>query len=124
MDRAAALRAYAEMSLTARQPRDLEAEAFGKAIRLLQDAKHALPDFKRYADAVHFNQSLWNIVQSDLLAPDNPLPEELRSNLLQLSLFVDRRTITALGDPNGEHLQVLIDIDRHLKEGLQETPPR
>jgi flagellar protein FlaF len=123
MDRAAALRAYAEVSLLARRPRELEAEAFGKAIRLLEDGRRALPDFKRYADAVRFNQSLWTIVQGDLLAPDNPLPAELRDNLLQLSLFVDRRTLTALGDPNGEHLQVLIDINRQLQQGLQETPP-
>ena len=55
MNRAAALRAYAQVSLTARNPRELEAEALSKAIRLLSDGQRALPDYKRYADAIHFN---------------------------------------------------------------------
>ena len=122
MNRAAALRAYAQVSLTERKPRDLEAEALAKAIRLLRDGQEALPDFRRYADAIHFNLSLWNLIQRDLSDPDNFLPPELRSNLLQLSLFIDRQTMKALGDPNGEHLQVLIDINRQLMEGLYEKP--
>ncbi len=111
------------MSLTERRPRELEAEAFAKAIRLLKDGQQALPDFKSYADAIRFNQSLWNIIQRDILSPDNPLPTQLRNNLLNLSVFVDRRTLTALGDPNGNHLQVLIDINQQLMEGLLEKPP-
>ncbi len=117
------MRAYAQVSLTARNPRELEAEALAKAIRLLKEGQQALPDFRRYAEAMRFNQSLWNIIQRDLSSPDNPLPPELRNNLLQLSLFIDRQTTTALGDPNGEHLQVLIDINRQLMEGLFEKPP-
>ena len=123
MNRAAALRAYAQVSLTARNPRELEAEALAKAIRLLSDGQRALPDYKRYADAIHFNQSLWHIILSDLSLPDNQLPMELRTNLLQLCVFVGRQTSTALGDPNGDHLQVLIDINRQLMEGLFEKPP-
>ena len=122
MNRADALRAYAQVSLVARSPRELEAEALAKAIRLLKDGQGALPDFARYAEVIRFNQSLWNIFLRDLSAPDNSLPPALRDNLLQLSLFVNRQTTIALGDPNGEHLQVLIDINRQLMEGLYEKP--
>ncbi len=123
MNQAYALRAYAQVSLIARHPRDLEAEAFAKANRLLTEGQTALPDFPRYAEALHFNQSLWNIIQSDVIAPDNLLPPALRNNLLQLSLFVDRQTLTALSSPNPDHLRDLIEINRQLLEGLRERPP-
>lgn len=123
MNRAAALRAYAQVSLIARNPRDIEAEAFAKANRLLKEGLEALPDFPRYAEAIHFNQSLWDIIQRDVMSPDNPLPPELRNNLLQLSRFVDRHTLTALCNPHADHLPVLIEINRQLIEGLREQPP-
>ena len=73
---------------------NLKREALAKAIRLLTEGQLALPDFRCYATAILFNQSLWNIIQCDLSSPDNPLPPELRNNLLQLSLFIDRQTTT------------------------------
>lgn len=42
--------------------------------------------------------------------------------MLQLSLFVDRQTMTTLGNPNGDHLYVLIDMNLQLMEGLRERP--
>lgn len=122
MLRAAALHTYTQVALTARPPRALEAEAFAKALCLLKDAQRALPSFTPYADALRFNLSLWSIIQHDILAPDNPLPADLREKLLNLSVFVDGQTLKALGDPDGNQLRVLIDIDQQLLEGLLENP--
>ena len=120
MNPAAALRAYAQVALTTRTPRELEAEAFAKANRLLKGAQRALQDYEQYAESLRFNRSLWTIIQVDVGSDTCPLPPELRTSVFQLSLFVDRRTLLALGDPNGEHLQVLIDVNQQLMEGLLE----
>lgn len=122
MNAAAALRAYARVSLAGRGPREIEAEVLIKANGLLKGAPRLLPDFRPYAEALRFNQSFWTIVQVDVSSPDNALPASLRENLLRLGLFVDRQTRLAFSEPKSEHLQALIDINRHLIEGLLGRP--
>ena len=49
----------------------------------------------------------------------NGLSGELKSDLLSLSLFVDKQTVKALADPRPEHLDVLIEINRNIALGLR-----
>ena len=41
---------------------------------------------------------------------------------LSLSIFVDKQTVKALADTNGDHLDSLIDINKNLAEGLMTKP--
>ena len=75
-------------------------------------------DYPTYATALTFNQTLWTILQVDLSGDGDGLPENLRDDLLALSLFVDRQTILALGDPRPKHLDSLIEINRNLARGF------
>jgi flagellar protein FlaF len=75
-------------------------------------------DYAAYATALTFNQTLWAILQADLSGDGDGLPENLRDDLLALSLFVDRQTILALGDPRPKHLDSLIEINRNLARDL------
>jgi len=50
---------------------------------------------------------------------DNPLPEEVKHNLLSLSLFIDRRTFEALAYPAPEKLDILININLNVAAGLR-----
>jgi flagellar protein FlaF len=50
---------------------------------------------------------------------DNPLPDEIKRNLLALSLFVDRRTFETLAYPAPEKLDVLISINLNVSAGLR-----
>ncbi|MCH7936079.1 MAG: flagellar biosynthesis regulator FlaF [Proteobacteria bacterium] len=100
-------------------PTEAEAQALTKAAMLLDKARQSVDgDYAAYATALTFNQTLWTILQADLSGGANGLPDDLRDDLLALSLFVDRRTILALGDPKPEHLDVLIEINRNLARGL------
>ncbi|MEW5769681.1 MAG: flagellar biosynthesis regulator FlaF [Pseudomonadota bacterium] len=72
----------------------------------------------RLDEALRFNQRLWTVFQSELTSTDNPLPDEVRQNLLNLSWFVDKRTYETLANPVASNLSVLIDINRHIAEGL------
>jgi flagellar protein FlaF len=75
-------------------------------------------DYAAYATALTLNQTLWTILQADLSGDGNGLPENLRDDLLALSLFVDSQTILALGDPRPKHFYSLIEINRNLARSL------
>jgi len=100
-------------------PSQAEAQALIKAAMLLDKARQSVEhDYAAYATALTFNQTLWTVLQADLSGDANALPDNLRDDLLSLSLFVDRQTILALGDPSPKHLDALIEINRNLARGL------
>lgn len=72
--------------------------------------------------AVRVNWQLWTIIQSELLAPDCPLPMDIRQNVLSLANFIDKHTVGVLGQPSAQKLNVLISINRELAGGLHATP--
>ncbi len=103
------------------EARELEAALLVRAALMLkecQDGWGGEGHESRLDDALKFNQRLWTVFQSELVADDNPLPEEVRRNLLNLSWFVDKRTFETLASPEAGKLKVLIDINRHIAEGL------
>lgn len=113
--------AYRRASSLALTPRAAEAEAFAKAIALLDRARRGAFDYDAYSSALRFNQRLWTIVQADLGTDETTVPHALRRDTLNLSLFVDKQTIKALSDPEIGHLGVLIEIDRAMVHGLTPT---
>lgn len=103
------------------EARELEAALLVRAAMLLKECEdewgqdgHEV----RLDEALKFNQRLWTVFQSELATEDNPLPDEVRRNLLNLSWFVDRRTFETIANPVAAKLKVLIDINRHIAEGL------
>ena len=112
------IEAYAQTQKSSMPPREVEAMAFTKAALMLQDAKKDLDDYDTYAAALKFNQLLWTIIQADIIDEANQLPDQLKANILSLSIFVDKQTVTALSDTDAEHLDSLIDINKNLAEGL------
>ena len=110
--------AYRRTSKLALPPRAAEAEAFIKAARLLNQASAGPFDYDAYASALRFNQTLWTIIQADLGRDGSHLPAGLRSDILNLSLYVDKRTLKALSDPKAEYLGELMEIDRAIARGL------
>ena len=70
-------------------------------------------------DALNYNQKVWTFFQAELSMQDNPLPDEIKKNLLALSMFVDRRTFEALAYPAPEKLDILININLNVSAGLR-----
>jgi flagellar protein FlaF len=101
--------------------RELEAAVLNKAASMLEevighwenDENHLLLD-----NALRYNQALWGVFQAELMAEDNELPSELRSNILSLSNFVDKRTFDVMAYPEPQKLHILVKINRGLAEGL------
>jgi len=56
-----------------------------------------------------------------LLDENNPLPQQIRENVLRLSAFIDRRIFDTLAYPSPEKLDILININTNIAAGLKGT---
>ncbi len=104
---------------------EVEAAVLIKAANKLQDCQNQwdIEECERKLDeSLKFNQLVWSIFQSELSAEDNPLPKDLRVNLLRLSSFIDGRSLDTMAYPAPEKLTILIDINRNIAAGLREQP--
>lgn len=93
-----------------------EAQTFTEAARALHEARTS-GDRAAMVKALKQNLNLWTQLQAELSQPDHKMSDSLRANLLKLSVFVDRRTIEALADPNPALLEALVDINRQVAQG-------
>ncbi len=115
--------AYAQIQKKSGGSRNTEARALSEAARRLSEAQQGLPeDQQSYQDALRLNWRLWTIIQADVSSPENPLPPDLKSNIISLSIFVDRHTLSALAEPEANKLNVLININRNIAAGLMQMP--
>ncbi len=96
-----------------------EAKALMEAARRLNDAReNVAQDVEAYRTALRLNWRLWTIIQCDVASAENALPDELKANIVSLSIFVDRQTLDALSEPAASKLGTLIDINRNVAAGL------
>ena len=100
--------------------REMDAAAFSQAAYVMDQARQKLSDKELGERALKYNQLLWSIVQADVSQVDNTLPEELKANLMSLSLYVDKQTTVGLKDPSDELFDGLISINLNIAEGLME----
>jgi flagellar protein FlaF len=116
-----ALDVYTSAEKATKSGRQLEAYALTQSARLLQRCQE-LWDTEgheaRLDEALKKNQMLWTFFQAELADDANPLPLEIRKNLLNLSRFVDRRTFDVMAFPAADKLGVLININRNIAAGL------
>jgi len=117
-----ALKAYQKTQMDTLPGRELEAEVLTKAAKFLlacQEDWNASDRRAKLDEALKYNQLIWSVFQSELVKNDNPLPKELRENLLNLSLFIDKRTYEIMAFPAPEKLTMIIDINLNIAAGLR-----
>lgn len=112
--------AYGESQKLAAGPRQTEARALLEAARRMADARGKMQDLVGYRAALRLNWRLWTIIQADVSSRENPLPEDVKNNVLSLSIFIDKQTVAALAEPNANILSSLIDINRNIASGLMQ----
>jgi flagellar protein FlaF len=119
------LETYANVHKTTLSGRALEAAVLNKAalkLEHIQENWDAQNREDKLNDALRYNQLIWNVFQSELAKADNPLPKKLREDILNLSLFIDRRTFETLAFPGKDKLSILININRNIAAGLSKEP--
>ena len=105
--------------------REIEASALMQAafkIKECQNNWNASDRYARLNEALRNNQTVWSIIQSELIKEDNPLPKQIKEDILSLSLFVDKRIFELMEHPDPEKLNILIDINLNIAAGLNKNP--
>ena len=103
---------------TSDDPRETEAWALTEAARRLIQASRQPGDVATLQSALRLNQRLWTIFQVSMTDDACELSADLRSNILRLSLVVDRETVARLADQDAGKLGMLIEINRSVAGGL------
>ena len=114
--------AYTSIQKEALSGRELEASVLSRAGLMLKSVKDnwGAPDRdQKLLEAVKFNQKVWSFFQAELTDPENPLPKNLREDILNLSIFIDKRLFEVLAFPDPEKLAIVIDIDFNIAAGLR-----
>ncbi len=115
---------YNSMQKETLSGRELEASVLTRAGLMLKQVQENWNEPDRDAkllESIKFNQKIWSFFQAELSDPENPLPKNLRQDILNLSLFVDKRLFEVLAHPDKDKLDIVIDIDFNIAAGLRTT---
>ena len=114
--------AYSKSQKSALSDREAEAAALMKAAAMLKHCQTnwgAVDRDHNLEKALKFNQRLWTFFQTALVDPANPLPGNLKENVLNLSFFIDKRIFDIMAFPVAEKLDILININTNIAAGLK-----
>jgi flagellar protein FlaF len=118
-------KAYETMNRESNDGRKLEASVLLRAAQKLKDCQdrwEGEDHDSRFQEALRFDQMIWSIFQGELAREDNPLPAEIKRQLLTLSAYIDRTIFETLARPAPEKLTILININQNIAAGLLSTP--
>lgn len=118
------LQAYQEVDKAAMSGREVEAYALTKAAMALKECQQKWESSERdhlLDQALKLNRRVWSIFQAELTRTDNPMPQQIKNNILKLGAFIDQRSITILAEPIQEELNIIIAINENLAAGLRES---
>ncbi len=118
--------AYRQVQKDTLTGRSLEAAVLNRAAtRLRQSAeiwKHTAQD-KDLIEALRYNLRVWDVFHADWEGDNCSLPEELRRDVLSLSIYVHRTTLEAIAEPLESRISSLIHINECLAAGLLGKSP-
>lgn len=120
-----AVKAYETVSKETMSGRATEARVLTQAAMKLADCQKNwnAPNRNELLDsALKYNQRIWSIFQVEMVKEDNPLPKEIRLNILRLSRFIDNRIFDTMAFPAPEKLDIIIKINKNIAAGLRGSP--
>ena len=119
---AAQMQAYRTTPKAEMSEREIDAYALTQSALKIRDCQQNwdMPErIDRLFEALRINSFLWSIFQAEISADGNPLPKQLREDLLTLSLFVDKRTKEVMCFPEPDKLTALINLNLNIAAGLK-----
>jgi len=112
--------AYDRVAKATVSPRQLEASLLLKAASKLQMVKDQWPSSSTdLYEALYFNRKLWTVLTTSVSKVDNPLPDMIKQNILNLGIFIFDRTVSVQLHPTEDSFDILITINREIAAGLQ-----
>ena len=119
------LEAYQTVDKLTMSGRETEARVLSQAALKLKDCQDnwdAKDRDSRLDEALRYNQRVWSIFQTELSKETNPLPGQLKQDLLRLGAFIDRRIFETMAFPAPEKLTAVININQNISAGLRGSP--
>jgi flagellar protein FlaF len=117
--------AYSTMQKETVSGRELEASVLTRAglmLKTVVDNWNNSDRDEKLMEAIKFNQKVWSFFQAELSDPENPLPKNIREDILNLSIFIDKRLFDVLAYPEPQKLKIVIDINFNIAAGLRTKP--
>lgn len=102
-------------------PRELEARVLLKSAQFLQDLQNdwGAQSSDDLASILKYNRSIWLMFYDTAYEnADGLYPQDLRNNITNLANFVFKREVEILAKPAKEKLDILININRNIAQGL------
>ncbi|MDR3488366.1 MAG: flagellar biosynthesis regulator FlaF [Bradyrhizobium sp.] len=114
--------AYSRIAQAVADPRDLEAQLLLKAATGIQayiDGK--VSSQKQIVEAINYNLKVWKLFSTAMGDPKNPLPDDIKSNVVNLGVFVIGHSLNQLtaSEIDAESLKILVKINSDLAAGLR-----
>lgn len=109
---------YHANAKNAMTPRTIESTALFKAASLLIRAQENMDDEALLTEALNYNKVLWTILVTDVSDQMNPLPTEIKMNILTLANFIFKRIVDLQYKPTADQLNALIAINKNIALGL------
>jgi len=111
------LKAYQTAAARAENPRETEYRLFGQVTRALMEAeKMDRSMIRERMDALDWNRRMWSVLGADCSLEGNGLPQQVRANIVSLSIWVNKHTSLVMR--NQEEIGPLIEINRIIMQGL------
>ena len=117
-----AVNAYKSVEKATVSGRETEARVLTQAAQQLRICQKRWDDEDRKElldEALNYNQRIWTILQGELGKKDNPLPDQIKRDLLRLSGFIDKRIFEVMAFPEPEKLDIIIKINENIAAGLR-----
>ena len=117
-----ALNSYQSVNNETMSERETEARVLTQgALKLIHCQKNwQMPERNDLLDqALKYNQRIWSIFQVEVAKEENPLPSNIKLNIMQLSRFIDKRIFDAMAFPEPEKLSIIIRINQNIAAGLR-----
>jgi flagellar protein FlaF len=117
-----ALKSYQSVDKETMSGRETEARVLTQAALKLVECQNnwdAAGLKQRLDDALKYNQRIWSIFQVEMLKSENPLPDQIKNNILMLSRFIDKRIFDTMAFPEKQKLTILIKINQNIAAGLR-----
>lgn len=71
-------------------------------------------------ESLKFNQKVWDVFSADWMSESCQLERALRENLLSIAIFVKKKTFQIMSKPKKADLELLIQINGNIIDGLRE----
>ena len=113
------LKQYSSNEINSLSQVELETRALIKAASALNSIKENWDSrIGELDDVLERNRKLWTIIVSAMQEENCPQPPEIRANIINLGLFIFKRTMDIMVEPKPESLNILIDINMNIAKGL------